>query len=311
MHNRIQHFDEIIQHADSLQYWPQRYDQLTPGQFKGYLQDLQLDGIRLFREIMSSGVAQHTHTPTQRINLLLPIRIRAESVRASGRSILANGLNFLPYCDDFFFVTPPDTDYIVISLECDELNRLLVAEDAELFYQRPKGYGLALSAAGLQKAQCNLLGIMSEANDTHFASSTYSQHRVKDNVLSTLIDILEHEHPTRLCGLGDSHLYIVKYCHERVLEQGYSDPLSILDLCRELKVPRRTLHYAFEKTVDASPLQYLRAVRLNAAQRSMAKGDLPTVAEAATRWGFTHMSYFSQVYKRLFGQVPSTLCSKH
>jgi len=311
MHSRIQHFYEIIQHADSLQHWPQRYDQLTPGQFNGYLQDFQLQGIRLFREIMSCGVAQHTHTPAQRINLLLPIRMTTESVRTSGRSILASGLNFLPYCDDFFFVTPPDTDYVVISLECDELDRILVAEDAELFYQRPKGYGLVLSQVGLRKAQSNLLRVMSEVNDTRFVSDIFSQHRVKDYVLSTLMDLIEREHPARLCGLGDSHLYIVKYCHERVLEQGYSDPLSILDLCRELKVPRRTLHYAFEKTVDASPLQYLRAVRLNAAQRSMAKGDLPTVAEAATRWGFSHMSYFSQVYKRLFGQLPSTLCSKH
>lgn len=311
MQNQIQHLDEIIQHADSLQYWPQRYDQLTPGQFKGSLQDVQLDGIRLFREIMSSGVAQHTHTPPQRVNLLLPIKIIAESMRAPGRSILANGVNFLPYCDDFFFVTPPDTDYVVISLECQELEKLLMAEDVELFYQRPKGYGLTLPVANLRKAQSNLLTILAEVNDTGVFSNISSQGRVKDNVLSTLMDMLELDHPSRLCGLGDSHLYIVKYCHERALEQAYGEPLSILDLCRELKVPRRTLHYAFEKTVDASPLQYLRTVRLNAAQRSLAKGDLPSVAEAATRWGFSHMSYFSLVYKRLFGQVPSTLCSKH
>lgn len=301
MHRHTRHFDEIIDHAASLQDWPQHYDQLTPGAFHGCLQDVQLSGVRLFRETLSSGVAQHTHTPAQRINLLLPVSLQGQPDAAPNRGILAGGLNFLPYDDDFFFITPPDTDYVVISLECQTLEHLLVAEDIELFYQRPRGYGMKVSAERLQKAQAALTGAL----DQLLTAGTFDEQALQDFTVSTLLDLLEPSSPKRFRGLGGSHQHIVKYCHERVLESPAGEPPSILDLCRELKIPRRTLHYSFEKIAGRSPVAYLRAIRLNAAQRCLAAEKVPCVADVAYRWGFTHPSYFSQEYKRLFGHSPS------
>ncbi|MGY2184732.1 HTH-type transcriptional activator RhaS [compost metagenome] len=297
MHRQVQHFDQIIEHAASLAHWSQHYDKLTPGAFHGVLQDMQLNGVRLFRETLSSAVAQHTHTPAHCINLLLPVNLPSQPDVAPNRSILADGLNFLPYDGDFFFVTPPGTDYIVISLDCQVLEHLLVAEDVELFYRRPRGYGMKLSARRLQGAQVAMTSLLEplEINDQAF-------HNV---VLATLLDVLEPQNPVRIQGLGGSHQHIVKHCHERVLQSPAGESLSILDLCRELKIPRRTLHYSFEKIVGISPLSYLRAIRLNAAQRSLAEHPAPSVADVAYRWGFTHQSYFSQEYKRLFGHSPS------
>lgn len=302
MHSQTRHFDEIIEHAASLPYWSQHYDQLTPGTFHGYLQDVQLKGVRLFREILSSGVAQHTHTPPQQLNLLLPINLKCRTGAAPGRNILADGLNFLPFHNDIFFITPPDTDYVVISLECKTLESLLAAEDVELFYQRPRGYGMKLSAERLLRGRTSILGILKFLETAGESTDQALQTRT----LSTLLDMLEPSCPTRLRGLDDSHHYIVKYCHERVMDCPAGESLSILDLCRELKIPRRTLHYSFEKIVDSSPLPYLRAIRLNAAQRSLATGGADIIADAAYRWGFTHLSYFSQEYKRLFGHSPSS-----
>ncbi|WLI10671.1 MULTISPECIES: hypothetical protein [Pseudomonas] len=84
-----------------LATWSQHYDKLTPGVFHGYLQGVQLNGVRLLREAMSSGVAQHTHTPAHCVNLLLPVSLPRQSNTAPNRSILADGLYFLPYDDDF------------------------------------------------------------------------------------------------------------------------------------------------------------------------------------------------------------------
>lgn len=301
MHSQTQHFDEIIEHAAALRYWSQHYDKLTPGAFHGFLQDVQLQGVRLFRETLSSGVAQHTHTPAHCINLLLPVRMTRQPDRAPSRSIFADGLNFLPYDDDFFFITPPDTDYIVVSLQCQALEQLLVAEDVELFYQRPRGYAMKVPAERLEVAQAALSGLLNQLeNIDHF-----SEQALQVFTMTTLLDVLEPQSPGRIIGLGGSHQHTVKYCHERVLESPAGEPLSILDLCRELKIPRRTLHYSFEKIVSSSPLAYLRAIRLNAAQRSLVGPEAPSVSDAAYRWGFTHQSYFSQEYKRLFGHSPS------
>src|SRR5262249_7328657 len=45
------------------------------------------------------------------------------------------------------------------------------------------------------------------------------------------------------------------------------EPLSLLDLCRELDVSERTLHYAFREVRGLSPMAYFRACRLNAVRQ--------------------------------------------
>lgn len=302
MHNQTRHFNKITEHAASLPYWSQYYDQLTPGNFHGFLQDVQLKGIRLFREVLSSGVAQHTHTPPQQISLLLPINLRSHTDVTSGQNILANGINFLPFHSDIFFVTPPDTDYVVISLECETLENLLAVEDIELFYQRPSGYAVKLPT---ERLFCGRMAILDILKSLDIAGEPCMQE-FRNRTLTTVLDMLEPSCPVRFRRLGGNHHYIVKYCHERVMDCTAGESLSILDLCRELNIPRRTLHYSFEKITGSSPLPYLRAIRLNAAQRSLAREDTNTIADIAYRWGFSHLSYFSQEYKRLFGHSPST-----
>ena len=51
-------FDDVNQHAHSLQNWPQEYTQLSSGRFEGFLEDIQLDSVRVFR-------AKHSHAPRQ------------------------------------------------------------------------------------------------------------------------------------------------------------------------------------------------------------------------------------------------------
>ena len=40
-------FDDVNQHAHSLQNWPQEYDQISAGRFEGFLEDIQLDSVRV------------------------------------------------------------------------------------------------------------------------------------------------------------------------------------------------------------------------------------------------------------------------
>jgi AraC family transcriptional regulator, ethanolamine operon transcriptional activator len=84
-------------------------------------------------------------------------------------------------------------------------------------------------------------------------------------------------------------------------------PLSLLDLCRELGVSERTLHYAFQQVRGLSPMAYFRAVRLNAARQELkaAAAGTATVREIAQRWGFWHTGEFAAAYRRLFGELPS------
>jgi AraC family ethanolamine operon transcriptional activator len=83
-------------------------------------------------------------------------------------------------------------------------------------------------------------------------------------------------------------------------------PLSLLELCRELGVSERTLHYAFQQVRGLSPMAYCRALRLNAVRQELkAAADTATVQAIAQRWGFWHPAEFAAAYRRLFGELPS------
>src|SRR5262249_50413201 len=82
---------------------------------------------------------------------------------------------------------------------------------------------------------------------------------------------------------------------------------TILDLCAEVGVSERTLHYAFRGVVGLSPMAYFKAQRLNGLRRDLRLADPGgvSVAGAAGRGGFWHTGNLAADYQRLFGELPS------
>jgi transcriptional regulator GlxA family with amidase domain len=68
----------------------------------------------------------------------------------------------------------------------------------------------------------------------------------------------------------------------------------------------RGLQMAFRKTLDMTPLDYLRRVRLSEAHRELqaATPDATTVTDVSRRWGFTNSSRFAHAYREEFGESP-------
>ena len=91
--------------------------------------------------------------------------------------------------------------------------------------------------------------------------------------------------------------------------QSANDHVSIEDICRSLAISRRTLQLSFQRALGIRPASYLRAVRLNAARRTLK--ECGSVTEAATAWGFWHFGRFAQDYKAMFGEHPSQTAKQH
>jgi AraC family ethanolamine operon transcriptional activator len=93
---------------------------------------------------------------------------------------------------------------------------------------------------------------------------------------------------------------------EDYMQAHLRNPLSLLDLCRELGVRERTLLYAFQEVRGLSPMAYFKASRLNAVRQELKAAPAgTTVREIALRWGFWHTGEFAADYRRLFGELPS------
>ncbi|WP_221794581.1 helix-turn-helix domain-containing protein [Oceanobacter mangrovi] len=308
-------YQEVNSFADSLCAWPQEYDQVSCGRFEGHLQDVELAEVRLFRETMNLSVAQHTHTPAGRISVLIPLRIENNGTSDQARCISGKGVTLLPYNSDFFFVGPDNTDYIVVSVEQQQLQALLSDDDLTDLLQAQRSFEVRVKPDDLRQLQrhCrllldNLLRLQQqptrhgETSEQALIRQT-AERQMSHQLIGLVVELFARSLKRDSRPLGNQHHFLVRQSHEFVLSEAGSNA-SVLEVCKHLNVPQRTLSYSFEKVAGCSPAQYLRAARLNGVRRELISSDLPIGAVAAN-YGFFHPGYFGQEYRRLFGETPS------
>jgi len=178
-----------------------------------------------------------------------------------------------------------------LDLERGLMQGALVVNDASLA-DRMFGPLLKLLAAGFNP--------MVDINAKHLRRAI--RHGVLELLAPILADHFSARQPKRQ-ELG--HLDVVRrardYAHAQI-----SCPLQVIDLCRAVRVSRRTLQTSFQEVLGISPLVYLRAMRLNGARRMLLRGDQGMkVRDVVEAWGFWHLSRFSQNYRQMFGELPS------
>ena len=83
--------------------------------------------------------------------------------------------------------------------------------------------------------------------------------------------------------------------------------IRLADIAAAIGVTPRSVQYTFRRHLDATPLEYLRRVRLHRAHRDLQAADpaVETVTAIAVRWRFGHPGRFSMAYKAVFGTPPS------
>ena len=83
-------------------------------------------------------------------------------------------------------------------------------------------------------------------------------------------------------------------------------------LCAGIGVSQRTLEYAFRERLGASPMEFIRRLRLHAVRRALlaAEHGNATVAESAMTFGFYQLGRFAAEYRALFGELPSATLAR-
>lgn len=90
-----------------------------------------------------------------------------------------------------------------------------------------------------------------------------------------------------------------------ILVERADEPLAIADLAQELGIGLRSLQLAFFRSFGTTPRAMLTQIRLeNARAQLLAAGPEAQVTTIAMDAGFTHLSRFSQAYRRAFGERP-------
>ena len=92
------------------------------------------------------------------------------------------------------------------------------------------------------------------------------------------------------------------YMHSHV-----SELLSLAYLCEEIGVGARSLQSAFRGTLNQSPMQYWRDIRLQHVRSELRSeySENASITQIASRFGFFHYGNFAALYKERFGELPT------
>ncbi len=90
------------------------------------------------------------------------------------------------------------------------------------------------------------------------------------------------------------------------LQNNFKENLSIDDVCRHVGFSKFYFCRCFRKVTGRSVLEYVQDLRC-AHARELLESDSCTVSECAALCGFSDVSYFTKVFKRQTGTLPSQL----
>ncbi|KAA0179773.1 AraC family transcriptional regulator [Cupriavidus gilardii] len=91
------------------------------------------------------------------------------------------------------------------------------------------------------------------------------------------------------------------------LRRNLDRPITMRELADHCGVSERSLQVGFRRSKNATPMEYLRLLRLQGARDSLLRAPQQpgAVTAIALRHGFAHLSMFSREYRREFGELPS------
>lgn len=296
---RLDVFDDFHVHGASAPEWNQRYLQISQGAMHSSLAEVTTDSIHVFRKWMSERVIQQGCLPDGKICFAIPLGEFAGTPRMQGHEMHGNSIVVLRSGDEFTLQRPKGMELMAVTFELDEFRRLSDerpwAPGARALLSRSV---LRAPGGAMQRLRCELLSLFDETSAT--------DQSVSRGVFEALCELFDGAADARQPVGSASASFIVAQCHRMVAGSGDSPP-SVEELCLRLRTSRRTLQNSFRQVADATPVHYLRCVRLNAVRRQLMSTravDL-NIAQAAADRGFNHLSHFAQQYKALFGELPS------
>jgi len=280
--------------------WDVRYAQLAAGRFHSRCVSLHTAGLQVSIEDFSLSMLKRGRPPRGAVTFLVSTRGEA---RIQGRRVAAGDVVVLFDAEELDYRSAGPAGLLSVSMERSALEghvrALLVRHLGELRLQG-RLRGLWTDAAALSRLAHHLAGRAAAR------PGVLRDHAFASALESKLVRLFfggfgaprEAAVPHRGRALAQRA--------EAWLRQNLTEPPTIATLCGALHASERTLHEAFREHLGTTPKAYVKTLRLNAARHDLLQaGPTTRVTDVALDWGFVHFGWFSQDYRRLFGETPS------
>ncbi len=297
--------DDVDVQASSQVDWRLRYEQLSAGAFHGSIEHIDLGGLRLVREGSNRAMRQRGQLGEGAYGFAVPLGDGATAL-LNGQRVESDSL-MIGCGDDLDLCTPADFRLIGVVIGSE-----LFSGVWQSLYAAPTAPSLERQVV-VHEDRCAvaLRSVLLQAFETiqrhpGLLDDAAAVSRLRDTLVLECLEAVPGK--IDLTGLKSAaaRRRVVDRACQFVLAEP-SEPVSLLDVCRNIGASRRKLNYCFQDVLGSSPARYLRALRLNGVRRALkCPGDRRVgVQDIAARWGFWHLGQFSTDYKRQFCELPS------
>jgi AraC family ethanolamine operon transcriptional activator len=302
---RTRDFDEL---AKGFHLWDHHFRQIGGGSFRGELKLLELGGIQIVRVSCNRRLRAQGSPPPGRF-AFAPVLPKNEGALWRGRRCKTGQVVTLVPGQEEDHITTADYEFVALTVDGDlfrECAAVLGGFDPEkLLVGR---LAITPSPACCRSLTAHLRELLDlvEVRSQLLVQPQTRQTVAQECVRRVVEVIAQSTGGARTEPWSSNRARLVRRGKD-YMRAHLGVPLTLLDLCRELAVSERTLHYAFQEVCGLSPMAYFKARRLNAVRQELkaASAGTATVQEIAQCWGVWHTGELASSYRQLFGELPS------
>lgn len=299
------HSTEICSHGAGFSEWNHVFHQISKGKFIGTAAELWLGDVQLFHDVSNQAIG-HSGTSWRNSQVFIsylpgPATIKIEGNRYQPDTIVTN---FWDAVERSSASAGFESVGVVVDRQC------LVAYARDyLGIHAPLGLldmgMLGAPLAKVRQFQQQILSALAIPQATHGEVDLAIGHAIRANILNLILDcVVEDALLWSDLPASSTRDYIVNRA-QSIIEADLSASLSVVDICRKLKISQRTLEYSFQEVIGTSPHAYIAMRRLCEVRRAIiSRPELP-VKTPALRYGFDHLGRFSKIYQSAFDEKPS------
>lgn len=278
--------------------WNIDYRQLARGAFSAYLTGLECGGISLVTEHFDNHLHVHAEPPEGSLGLFLPC-LDEGAGSAFGRRLDAADILVFPARSELELVSSGRIRNETVFLMEADFHAAARSIVPSMTLTSPGSASVRRGDPKELAAIRRAIGAVHNngAFDSELASTLLARILLwmSDAALIQRDEIPAHARAA----------FVARRAQEYI-EEGFRFPIRTEDLCAYAGVSLRTLQRSFSAQFQVSPLQYIKARRLNAARRDLVAAcpSGATVTQIAMRSGYTHLGRFSVNYRECFGESP-------
>jgi len=266
-----------------------RHQQVTAGRFEGKLKRIILPDIIIDHgEYNLKLIAEGALSPN---TVTLMIIHRTDEIgKMCGMDLQGGNLIILPVHADAEFTIPQHTSWTAINVPKAHLEKYGFTVDTTQLFTLNQNSFYQFNQAYLRLEQ-------------QLAEGKESQEVLQDMILSHFIQSVESLENRLDLRYSDGYLMALNV-RDYIIDH-VEEPLQMYKLCQLTNKSVRTIERTFKQVFNITVRAYHSSYRLSLVRQTLIHNKNISVSNVALKYGYFHLSRFSNNYKKLFGELPS------